>query len=186
MKTPSNDQYDEEENYPPECWVEDNLVVVRDDELLPARCIFTNVPVERRDMVGCTLYYVPLWAYLFLPLGLLPVALVILIIRKPVRITYGLSPEVWWRVFWMRSIGITCMVVGFFGLFVALANESGAFIAVALVLLLGGIIAAFMSQTNPAVSRCQRSLGRRFGNDEFWLRGFGREFLKQLDEETRD
>ncbi len=176
--------YDTEDDMPA-YWVDETRVVIQYDEVLPLRCIRTNVRVEPADLVTSTLYYVPVLAYFILPFALLPVAIVILCIRKPVKVTYGLSRQVRQQALLGKVAGGFIAIAGIAVVIAAVVNESGGFVLAGFLIIVGGLVGLVLNNTEPTVTRYEKSPGRH-SIEEFWLRGFHRDYLTQLEQDAEE
>lgn len=180
----------DEDEHIPTYWVDQTFVVVQDHEVLPQRCVRTNAPVSPEDMVTRTVYYVPFLVYVLAPFALLPVVILIMIIRKPARVTFGISPEVRRRTRIAKIISALALLSGIASFVTAAlvdtnSDASVPFVIAGIVLVLGGLIGFIASETQLAAKRYRREGGRN-GIAEFWLQGFSRDYLDTLEDEVEE
>ena len=155
-------------------WREGKVLVATNGAALPPCCVKCNEPVSE-TMKRKTYYWHPPFVYVGLLAGLLPYAILALVLRKKGTIQFGLCPRHKSRRLWNVLGGVGALILAIV-LFVIAgqtdSSTSAALVPVGILLLLVGIIwAALAARTLSPTKIDDRTL---------WLRGAGPKLLDSL------
>lgn len=156
-------------------WQSGKLLVMRKDAPLPARCVKSNVPTERR-LKRNLIWHHPA-VYLALLANLIIYAILALCLQKKATIHIGLSDEWFWKRRRAILIGWGSVFLSI-GLFTVAAigldsnNGFGWLMLLAAIWFLAGIIYGLTAS--------QMVVATRIDDRYVWLKGVGREFLAEL------
>lgn len=158
--------------------VDGDRLVVRSGAVLPRRCVKTNVAVPGKQTTTTLHYMHPAWGVtiLFGPLGLL---IVYLIVRQPCRCTYSISPRARRRRGALQAALGVVPIIGLGLMVVGPSMGRGGVNAIwvgGVILLIAGLFAYVAVRHVLRVTRTR--------NGEFWIKGFGKEFLASMDTEA--
>ena len=155
--------------------VDGRYLVVRSGAVLPARCIKTNELVEQAA-VNKTFYWVnPAWLLLILasPLALL---VVYLVVRKECHITFSMSRSERRKVWTRTTASLLVFGAAVAATIVGVAEAEVGLAVAGIVCLFPGLVMAIVFANPIGVAKAK--------NDEFWIKGCGRDFLDSIRAET--
>ena len=153
-------------------YADGRLLVVESGALLPRRCIKTNSPVTDKDMTRREFYQFNAWWGLTIMLGVLMYVVLYYALRKKCVLTYGIAPEVRRRytnrllIKWLIAMSL------FLGFLFSTASNSPTAIITMLCLFLVSLIILPFGNIPLTV--------KRWGDERFWIKGCGHEFLMSL------
>lgn len=146
-------------------------LVVRPGAVLPARCVKTNVPVSAKPVTKTFYWMHPGWLFTLL-LGLLILLIVYLIVRKPCRFTYFISPESKRRSMLRQLAALGTAMLGIVAFVTGAINELGWIMAGGGIAFLTGLILLVIFSNVLQVTKAR--------DGEFWIKGCGPEFLESI------
>ncbi|MCA9031265.1 MAG: hypothetical protein KDA69_13690 [Planctomycetaceae bacterium] len=192
----------EEELQPPSVSVDGDAIVVRNGAVLPMRCVFSNELVERGEMRTRTLYYIPWFVYLIIPVSLLLmyfdkrisglgfIGLLVVMQRaycSEVTLTYGVSSALLSSNRMLAKFASRFVLSGLVLLCAAIFVDAIAVLVAAGVTLGLGFLAIVATVfTGPDPGRMHIAAVQKYNadnrNTEFWIKGFHPDYLAQLRE----
>ena len=158
--------------------VEGKDLICRTGAVLPPRCVKTNEPVGSERMKTKTFYWTSSWIYLLLLIHLLVLLLAYFIIRKPVTLTFGISPAARSRRirqhlgFWMVFLGSIAAMYG------GIMSDTNWMMFVGLFGIIACVVALLW------IGSVLRPV-KRLSSGEFAMRGCGPEFLASIEDDIR-
>lgn len=152
-------------------WREGNVLVMKQDSALPARCVKCNEPAVEPMKERRFYWHHPGW-YLFILINIVVYAIIAMIVRKKARVAVGLCPKHLLRRRIFLAIGWGSFLFGLAAIFSGLSPDRGDMVLVGISLLLIGIIAGMIGSRIVYPSRITK--------EEVRLKGCGNEFLDSL------
>lgn len=156
-------------------WRDGKLLVMSKNAELPARCVKTNEPTDRR--LKRSLYWHDPLLYLLILAGVLVYAIVAMIVRKTATVNVGLSPQRIARRRWGIAIGWLSFFVGVVLVIVGISNSTpkNSMAILVLVGLLGGLIGIIVGAV-----LAQVVTAAKITDDYVWLKGVHPDYLAAL------
>lgn len=153
-----------------------DAIVVTDGARLPERCVFCNAEVDgptAGKRITKKLYYVSPLVFLLILCNLVILAIVYFVTRKPVTISWSICAQhaARKRVYGFGCIGALIVFV----MSLVMVDRGPLFGIGALVSIIAFLVLLVMANRN-IIPR------KKEGND-FWIKGFGRDFLASIPPE---
>lgn len=159
-------------------YVEGKTIVGTGPIILPELCVRCGTSAREGKRTEKTLYWAAPWLYVLILCNLLILAVVYLIVRKPVRVGYSQCAHCRGRqLSWIWAAWGTFL--GAIAMFILAANrEQAEFAVVGVIALVGLIVFAFLAQAPVQV--------KNFRDPNFVLGGFSQEFLIEVRDSDGD
>ena len=151
-------------------WRDKGTLIMTKDARLPDRCIKCNEPTQTRLIRKLNWHHPAIYILIFV--ALLIYAIVAMVTRKRATVEFGICDEHLRKRWRNIAIGWVAVVLGVFGLFLAIAISDGTPALLGLFLLLGGAIFGIIGSRVATPSKID--------NHYVWLRGVNKDYLDLL------